>query len=42
MNNDEMPELINDIFDFLKKTDYYSKGEILYLMPYTVKELGIE
>ena len=39
---DAAPEAVKALFDFLRKTDYYEEGEPLYLMPYTVKELGLE
>jgi len=39
---DNPPEAIKALFDFLKKTDYYKQDEPLYLMPYTMEELGLE
>ncbi len=39
---DNSPEAIKALFDFLKKTDYYKQDEPLYLMPYTMEELGLE
>ena len=39
---DDMPKITKALFDFLKKTDYYEEGIPLYLMPYTIEELGLE
>ena len=36
-----MPKMAKALFDFLKKTDYYEAGSPLYLMPYTIEELGL-
>ncbi len=41
-NGETSPEAVKALFDFLKKTDYYKQGEPLFLMPYTVEELGLE
>ncbi|MCL2706227.1 MAG: S49 family peptidase, partial [Spirochaetaceae bacterium] len=39
---EDMPKMAKALFDFLKKTDYYEEGRPLYLMPYTIEELGLE
>ncbi|MCL2481636.1 MAG: signal peptide peptidase SppA [Spirochaetaceae bacterium] len=39
---EDMPKITKALFDFLKKTDYYEEGSPLYLMPYTIEELGLE
>jgi len=38
---ENMPGVIKALFDFLKKIDYYEEGRPLYLMPYTMEELGL-
>ncbi|MDX9800009.1 MAG: signal peptide peptidase SppA [Spirochaetia bacterium] len=42
IKKEDEPEAIKALFDFLKKTDYYKQDEPLYLMPYTMEELGLE
>ncbi len=39
---EDMPQMVKALFDFLKKTDYYEEGKPLYLMPYTIEELGLK
>ena len=39
---EEMPKIARELFDFLKQIDYYEEGVPLYLMPYTMEELGLD
>ncbi|MCL2294130.1 MAG: signal peptide peptidase SppA [Spirochaetes bacterium] len=37
----DMPEIMQTLFDFFRKADSFEEGVPLYLMPYTLEELGL-